>query len=390
MKKLSLLGSTGSIGTQTLNVVRRLSRDGGFPVNDAAVKIVALSAHSNIELLEAQAREFEPEVVSVFDESAAKAVKIKLADTNIKVLSGISGLCEAAAWESADTTLNSVTGMIGLRPTLEAISAKKDIALANKETLVAAGALVMAAVKENSVRLLPVDSEHSAIFQCLEGSHDNKLKKILLTASGGPFFGKTPAELEEIKPQDALKHPNWSMGAKITIDSATMMNKGLEVIEAAWLFGVPVEQVEVLVHRESIVHSMVEFADNSVIAQLGVPDMGIPIQYALTYPERFPSPAAELDLTEIGNLTFYKPDYNNFKCLPACIEAGRMGGLAPAMVNGANEEAVRLFLEGRISFAAIGDIAEEMVKRANKRETYALEDVLEADEEARGFARSLI
>lgn len=386
MKKLSILGSTGSIGKQALSVVRSLTQSGDFPV-----KPVALTAHSNTKLMEDQAREFNPELVVMYEETAAKDLRERLSDTKIKVLAGLEGLCEAAAISSADITLNSVMGMVGLRPTLEAIRAKKTIALANKETLVAAGTLVKKELKANGVKMLPVDSEHSAIFQCLEGCHDKgSLKKLIITASGGPFFGKTQAELENVKAEDALKHPNWDMGKKITIDSATMMNKGLEVIEAHFLFDVEVEHIDVVVHRESIIHSMIEYADNSVIAQLGLPDMAIPIQYALTYPERFPSPAGELDFSELAKMTFFKPDNTSFRCLPICIEALKKGGLAPAAVNGANEEAVAQFLEGKIGFLDIANIAEAALNAAPSVEEYTLEDVLEADKSARELARQLI
>ena len=302
-ENLSILGSTGSIGKQSLDVCRKC----GYGVK-------ALTAFSSVDEIEKQAREFKPEKVALVDEKAVADLKIKLADTDIKVLGGMDGVCECAEIQSADTVLNSVVGMAGLKPTLTAIYAGKKIALANKETLVAGGQLVMSEAKKHGVEILPVDSEHSAIFQCLQGKPTNKaLKQIILTASGGPFFGTTADELRDVTVEKALKHPNWSMGAKITIDSATMMNKGLELIEAVWLFSVKPDDVDIVVHRESIVHSAVEYDDNSVIAQLGLPDMRIPIQYALTYPERFESPVGELSLSQIGKLTFFEPDYETLR-----------------------------------------------------------------------------
>jgi 1-deoxy-D-xylulose-5-phosphate reductoisomerase len=310
-------------------------------------------------------------------------------DLDITVLEGMEGLCEAAAWETADITLNAVVGMVGLRPTLAAISAKKTLALANKETLVAGGSLVMEAARENGVKILPVDSEHSAIFQCLQGCPSPEaLNRLILTASGGPFFGKSREELREITPEQALRHPNWEMGAKVTIDSATLMNKGLEVIEASWLFGVPPEQIEVVVHRESIVHSLIEYRDHSVLAQLGQPDMRIPIQYALTYPQRFPSPVKRLELWKQGNLTFFPPDLETFRCLPVCIGALKRGGLAPAAANGANEKAVELFLSKKISFLEIGQLVFAAVENQPDAPAASLEAVLEADLRARQFVES--
>lgn len=374
-RNLSVLGSTGSIGTQTLDVAEKLG-----------ISIEALTAHSNAALLEQQARRFQPRLAVLFDEQAAKSLKISLADTNIKVLCGMDGLCEAAALPYADTVLNSVVGMVGLAPTLAAAQAKKNIALANKETLVAGGSLVMEAVKENHVSLYPVDSEHSAIFQCLQGCPDEKaLSRIILTASGGPFFGRTREELQKVTPKEALKHPNWSMGAKITIDSATMMNKGLEIIEASWLFGLPEDKIDVVVHRESIVHSLVEYQDNSVIAQMGVPDMRIPIQYALTYPERVESPVQRLNLAQAGKLTFYEPDSGTFSCMEVCRKALRRGGLAPAAANGANEEAVALFLKEKISFLEIGQLTDAAMNNQPGGEITCIQDIIEADKSAREF-----
>lgn len=372
-KALSILGSTGSIGTQSLDVARKC----GYSVE-------ALTAFSDAKLLEQQIREFHPKTVALVSESAAKDLKIRVADTDTKVLSGKAGLCECAVCKTADTVLNSVVGMAGLEPTLAAISAHKKIALANKETLVAGGQLVMRAAKENNVAILPVDSEHSAIFQALQGAPTNKaLKKIILTASGGPFFGKTRAELESVTVQDALKHPNWEMGAKITVDSASMMNKGLELIEAVWLFSVSPSDIDIVVHRESVVHSAVEYTDNSVIAQLGLPDMRIPIQYALTYPERYESPVGELSLAALGKLTFFEPDYDTFRCINLCREAINKGGLFPAAVNSANEQANAMFRRGEIGFLDIADRVARVLETAPQKNDYTLEDILEVDRFAR-------
>ncbi len=385
MKTVALLGSTGSIGTQALKVVRKLNKSG-----DMKLCIGALAAHHNVELLEQQAREFRPKAAAVYDKKAAADLRLRLRDTQVKVLEGIEGLCEAAAYEGVDVTLNSVVGMVGLRPTLAAINAGKTLALANKETLVAGGALVMEAAKRKGVDILPVDSEHSAIFQCLQGNNKGELRRILLTASGGPFFGRTRGELENVTPRQALAHPNWSMGAKVTIDSATMMNKGLEVMEARWLFDVPPDKIQVVVHRESIVHSMVEYADRSVIAQLGVPDMCLPIQYALTYPSRLPSPAGELDLFKIRSLSFYPPDMEAFPCLDIAIQAINRGGLAPAAVNGANEEAVGAFLLGRLGFMQIPELCARAMERQPDRPAESVGAVLEADRAAREFVKSTL
>ena len=379
--KLALLGSTGSIGIQTLHVVRELARGGDFPVS-----VAVLAARSSVKLLEEQAREFRPQAVAVFDPAAAKDFRARTRDLDLTVLEGMEALCQAAAWEGVDVTLNSVVGMVGLRPTLAAIAAKKTVALANKETLVAGGRIVMEAARQNKVSILPVDSEHSAIFQCLQGCPEKgALKKLILTASGGPFFGKTKEELRHITPAQALRHPNWDMGAKITIDSATLMNKGLEVIEASWLFGMGPQDIDVVVHRESIVHSLIQYQDNSVIAQLGLPDMCIPIQYALTYPARYPSPVGELDLAAVGNLTFAKPDLDTFPCLRVCIDALKQGGLAPAAANGANEQAVSLFLQEKIGFLDIPRLVEAAVARQPAAAGHTLESVLEADQAARRF-----
>lgn len=379
MKKLSLLGSTGSIGTQALQVVQNLREQG------EKWEVAALAARSSVHRLEEQARKFHPEVVAVFDEGAALSLRQSLRDTDIQVFSGMEGLCEAAAWPGADLTLNAVVGMVGLQPTLAALQAGKTLALANKETLVAGGAIVMEAARKRNLPILPVDSEHSAIFQCLQGCPERgALKKLVLTASGGPFFGRSRQELAGVTREQALRHPNWDMGAKITIDSATMMNKGLEVMEASWLFDLPEHRIEVVVHRESVIHSMVEYQDNAVVAQLGVPDMAVPIQYALTYPRRMPSPAGELDLCALGKLTFYPPDREAFPCLELCREALRRGGLVPAAANGANEQAVALFLEGKIGFLDIPRLVEAAMARQAPG-VVTLETVLEADQEARAF-----
>ncbi|MBO5252951.1 MAG: 1-deoxy-D-xylulose-5-phosphate reductoisomerase [Clostridia bacterium] len=381
MKHLSLLGSTGSIGIQALDVVRCIQNEG-----EHAVRVTALAAHSNITLLEEQIREFRPLAAAVFDPEKAKLLKIAVQDTDTKILSGMEGLCALAEQEEADIVLNSVVGMVGLTPTLRALQAKKEVALANKETLVAGGELVVRTAKENGIEILPVDSEHSAIFQCLQGMHKKEdLKRIILTASGGPFFGRTKAELEKVKPADALKHPNWDMGAKVTIDSSTLMNKGLEFIEAKWLFDMEPEEIDVVVHRESIVHSLIEYRDHSVIAQLGVPDMRIPIQYALTFPRRVKSPVKQLDLADWQKLTFYKPDEGTFTCLGAMKRAIQKGGTLPAAVNGANEVAVALFLKEKIGYLDIGEIANAVVDTFKAEPIRTVEDVLEADRAARAF-----
>ncbi len=379
-KKISLLGSTGSIGTQSLDVCRMH----GYSVQ-------CLTAASNVDLMEAQVREFKPALVSMMNESAAKELKVRIADTDTKVLCGMEGLIDCAVYDGADTVLNSVVGMVGLHPTLEAIRAKKTIALANKETLVAGGHLVTNLAAEMGVDILPVDSEHSAIFQSLQGCPEKKaVKKIILTASGGPFFGKTAAELENVTAADALKHPNWDMGAKITIDSATMMNKGLEFIEAKWLFDVSNDAIEIVVHRESVLHSAIVYQDNSMIAQLGVPDMRIPIQYALTYPQRKPSPVKELSLADYGKLTFFEPDYETFRCINVCKEAIERGGLHPAAANGANEESVKLFLDGKIKFGDIAYLNNEAMQNAPDKQDFTLDDVLQADAAARAYVRETV
>ena len=374
-KIVSILGSTGSIGTQALDVIKKA----GFSVS-------ALTANSSVDILEKQIREFKPKLAAVCDEKAAADLKVRVKDTCTKVLAGEDGVCECAACEESDIVLNSVVGMAGLRPTLTAIEAGKDIALANKETLVAGGRIVIDSAKRKNVKIYPVDSEHSAIFQCLQGVSEKKwVKKLILTASGGPFFGKKKEDLRNVTVEQALNHPNWSMGAKITIDSATMMNKGLELIEAVWLFGVEPKNVDILVHRESIVHSLVEMSDNSVLAQLGVPDMRIPIQYALMYPVRTESPVKELSLSDVGTLTFAKPDYDTFKCINICRNAIEKGGLYPAAANSANEEANRLFREGRIKFLDIAKLVGEASEKVGRAGDYTFNDVLDTDKAAREF-----
>ena len=372
MKKIAILGSTGSIGTQTVDIL---------PSIDA--EVVALTTNRRIDLLEEQARALHPKMVCAFDETAAADLKVKLADTEIRVLSGMDGLIACAAESGADIVVTAVVGMVGLLPTLAAIDAGKDIALANKETLVCAGELVMRAAREKGVKILPVDSEHSAIFQCAQAAHGNPISKIILTASGGPFFGKTAEEMRSVTREQALKHPNWHMGAKITIDSATMMNKGLELIEAMWLYDVPPEQIEIVIHRESIVHSAVEFADGAVIAQLGLPDMRLPIQYALTYPARVPCKVPPLSLAEIAKLTFFQPDDKAFPALGLAWQAAAQKGDRGAVLNGANEAAVGLFLEGRIGFTDIAACVAHALDTIPYRGNITLDDVLAADRAAR-------
>lgn len=373
-QSISILGSTGSIGRQTLQVAEELG-----------LRVAALTAGRQIDLLEQQARQFRPCLAAVYEESAARELRERLRGLPIEVMSGMEGLVAAAELAEADTVVTAVMGSVGLEPTLAAIRKKKRIALANKETMVCAGPLVTARATEKGAEIVPVDSEHSAIFQCLQGSCRPELKRILLTASGGPFFGKTRAELEGVTPSDALKHPNWSMGAKVTIDSATLMNKGLELLEAMSLFAVPPEQITILVHRESIVHSAVEYCDNSVIAQLGAPDMRLPIQYALSWPDRVPGPADPLDLFTAGHLTFAQPDLETFRCLALAIRAAKEGGTAPAILNGANEVAVARFLAGEIGFLDIARVVEHALDTV-PRAPLTLEAVYAADRAARAAA----
>lgn len=378
MKKIAVLGSTGSIGTQALDVCRRL----GYAVE-------ALAAGSNADLLEKQAREFSPKLVAVADENAAKRLSIALSDTDITVLGGEQAVLEAAAADCS-IVLNAVTGIAGLLPTIAAIEAGRDIALANKETLVAGGKRVMHYAAENGVKILPVDSEHSAIFQCLQAKGDYaRIKKLILTASGGPFFGKTEEELEKVRPQDALNHPTWNMGKKVTIDSASMANKGLEIIEAAHLFDVEQNNIDVVIHRESIVHSLVQFTDNSVLAQLGVPDMRTPIQYALTWPERESEAAAELDLANVGTLHFYRQDEKTFPSTGLARYALDKGGTATAAFNAADEIAVAAFLDGKIKFTDIPKIIEKTIEKEFAKGD-SFEEVFYTDSEARKFASALV
>lgn len=372
MKKIAILGSTGSIGTQTVDIL---------PSIDA--EVVALTTNRRINLLEEQARVLHPKMVCAMDENAAKELKIKLADTDIEVLTGMDGLIACAAESGADIVVTAVVGMVGLLPTMAAIKAGKDIALANKETLVCAGGLVMSAAKQYGVRILPVDSEHSAIFQCVQAANGNPIDKILLTASGGPFFGKKIEEMRGMTREQALAHPNWSMGAKITIDSATMMNKGLELIEAMWLYDLPPEDIEIVVHRESIVHSAVEFADGAVIAQLGLPDMRLPIQLALTWPQRVPCKVPRMSLAEVAKLTFYAPDYEAFPALNLAKHAASLKGDRGAVLNGANEAAVGLFLNGKIGFTDIAERVAYALDTIPYKKDITLDDVLAADKAAR-------
>lgn len=372
MKKIAILGSTGSIGTQTVDIL---------PSIDA--EVVALTTNRRINLLEEQARALHPKMVCAMDENAAKELKIKLADTDITVLTGMDGLIACAAESGADIVVTAVVGMVGLLPTMAAIKAGKDIALANKETLVCAGGLVMSAAKQYGVRILPVDSEHSAIFQCVQAANGNPIGKILLTASGGPFFGKKIEEMRGMTREQALAHPNWSMGAKITIDSATMMNKGLELIEAMWLYDLPPEDIEIVVHRESIVHSAVEFADGAVIAQLGLPDMRLPIQLALTWPQRVPCKVPRMSLAEVAKLTFYAPDYEAFPALNLAKHAASLKGDRGAVLNGANEAAVGLFLNDKIGFTDIAERVAYTLDTIPYKKDITLDDVLAADKAAR-------
>ena len=378
-RRISLLGSTGSIGRQTLDVAAAC----GFSV-------AALTAHRSGALLEEQARRFQPELAVCVDPAAAADLKVRLADTQVRVASGPEGLLEAAALPSADTVVTAVVGVAGLEPTLAAIRAGKRIALANKETLVCAGELVMDQAEAHGAEIVPVDSEHSAIFQCLQGCRDRgEVRRLILTASGGPFFGWSREALAGVTPAQALKHPNWSMGAKITVDSATLMNKGLEYIEAMRLYRMPPEKISIVVHRESIVHSLVEYCDNAVLAQLGAPDMRLPIQYALTWPERTPGPAQPLDLLNCPSLTFQAPDYDAFPCLGLALEAARTGGTATAVLNGANEAAVALFLEEKLSFPGIAERVGLALKRLPVVQKPSLEEILEADRAARALVTHL-
>ena len=379
MKNIAILGSTGSIGTQALDVASA----------DSGINIVALSANSNVGLLEMQARKFKPHTVCICDKTKYNDLKSALADTDTEVIAGEDSLSEISCHKDADMTLTSVVGNVGLVPTIDAIKAKKRILLANKETLVTGGEIIIPLAKDNGVEIVPVDSEHCAVFQCLQGSDCNYVSKILLTCSGGPFFGKKSAELEGVSVEQTLNHPKWSMGAKITVDSATLMNKGLEVIEAKWLFGVDIDDVEVYIHRQSIVHSMVEFVDGSVLAQLGVADMRLPISYAINYPERKVSLAKRLNLFEVGTLTFEKPDYDTFKCLSLAIKASKAGDVMPAAMNGANEVAVAAFLGKKIGFNDIARVVSDTMEHT-ENEKISVSSVLKADKAARQYAENLV
>ncbi len=376
-EKLAILGSTGSIGTQGLEVCD----------NVGTIEVLGLTANRNIGLLEDQIRKYRPRLAAVMDEDKARALRENVRDTDTKVLAGMNGIIAVASMNEADTVLNSLVGNVGLRPTVEAINSGKTLALANKETLVTSGELVMRLVKEKGIKLYPVDSEHSAIFQCLQGNKGNKIKKIHLTASGGPFRGYK--SLRDVTLKEALHHPNWDMGKKITIDSATMMNKGLEVIEAKWLFGVEVDQINVVVHPQSIIHSMVEFEDSAIIAQLGEPDMRLPISYALTYPKRVKNDFPKVDFFKIGTLTFEKPDLKVFKCLGLALKAIKTGGTAPAVLNAANEVAVARALKKDIKFYEIGELIEKTIDAYNVKHNYNLSDVFEADSWAREYAEGI-
>ena len=371
MKKIAILGSTGSIGTQTLEVAR----------NNVDLEITALAAGSNIDLLERQIREFRPPLAAVWTEEKAKELRIRTADLDVKIVSGMEGLLEVAAQPESEILVTAIVGMIGIRPTIAAMKAGKDIALANKETLVTAGHIIMPLAKEKGVRILPVDSEHSAIFQCLNGENRVQLKKILLTASGGPFRGKKKEELKNVQVEDALKHPNWHMGRKITIDSATLVNKGLEMMEARWLFGVEPDNIQIVVQPKSIIHSMVEFVDGAVIAQLGTPDMKLPIQYALYYPERRYLPGDRLDFWTLGQITFEKPDMENFPGLRLAFDAAAAGGSLPTVYNAANERAVAMFLEKKIGFLEIPEIIQSCMEAHRVIPDPTVEQILETEEE---------
>lgn len=378
MKRIAILGSTGSIGTQTLDVVRA----------NGDIEVVGIAAGRNIQALESQIREFSPKICGVWDEEKAKELAVRVADTDTKIVSGMEGLLEIAVMEGYEILVTAVVGMIGIRPTMAAIEAGKDIALANKETLVTAGHLIIPLVKEKKVRLLPVDSEHSAIFQCLNGEHGNKIEKILLTASGGPFRGWTREQMKSVQVEDALKHPNWTMGRKITIDSSTMVNKGLEVMEARWLFGVEMDQVQVVVQPQSVIHSMVEYEDGAVIAQLGTPDMKLPIQYALYYPERRFLAGDRLDFAKLAQITFEAPDFENFHGLSLAYKAGRRGGTLPTVFNAANERAVQKFLDREIGYLTITDMIEAAMEHHTVKENPTVEEILAAEQETYDFIES--
>ena len=379
MKTIAILGSTGSIGTQTAEIVRAHSDE---------LKIGALAAGSNIDVLEKQIREFKPELAAVFDEDRARELKLKVSDLNVRIAAGMDGLIEAATLESADCVVTSMVGMIGIRPTIAAINAGKDIALANKETLVCAGHIIMPLAQKMGVKILPVDSEHSAIFQSMNGENRKRIEKILLTASGGPFLNKKRDELRSMTVEDALKHPNWSMGRKITVDSASLVNKGLEVMEARWLFDVPLDRIQVIIHPQSIIHSMVQYEDGAVIAQLGMPDMKLPIQYALFYPDRRPLDGKRIDFYELSQMTFMKPDTETFSGLKLALDAAKTGGTMPTVFNAANERAVALFLEKKIGFTEIYDIIEGSMDAHKVSYMPDVDTILQAEAEVYAYISS--
>ena len=380
MKKIGILGSTGSIGTQTLEIVRA----------NKELQVLALAAGSNVELMERQIREFKPSIAAMWSQQAAEDLKRRVSDLNIKIVSGMEGLLEIATMESIEILVTALVGMIGIRPTIAAIESGKDIALANKETLVTAGHIIMPLAKKKNVSILPVDSEHSAIFQSLNGEKKEQIEKILLTASGGPFRGKKKEELKNIQVEDALKHPNWSMGRKITIDSSTLVNKGLEVIEAKWLFDVELEKIQVVVHPQSIIHSMVQFRDGGIMAQLGTPDMKLPIQYALFYPDRMPMDGKRVDFYELANMTFEKPDVENFEGLELAYKSAKIGGSMPTIYNAANEKAVSLFLEKKIPYLGIVDLIRETMEHHKVIDNPNLEEILRTEQEAYEYINEII
>lgn len=381
VKNIAILGSTGSIGVQTLDVVSNIPDK---------INVVGITANKNIELLENQIRKYKPKYAAVMDYDSACMLKRNIKDTNTKVEAGLDGLIKVATASEIEIVLTSVVGMVGLLPTYEAIKANKDIALANKETLVAAGSVIMDLAKKKGINIIPVDSEHSAIFQCLQGNKSSHVKRIILTASGGPFFGKTYDDLKNIKPDEALKHPNWDMGKKISIDSATLMNKGLELIEARWIFKSKIDNIDIVIHPQSIIHSMVEYIDNSVIAQLSIPDMKIPIQYALTFPERKETKTQEMDFTKISKLTFDKPDLDTFRCLRLAIEAARKSGTAPVALNSANEIAVEMFLNNKISFTDIAEVINKAIENHEFIKDPKIDDIIYIDDWVRDYCRELV
>ena len=380
MKRIAILGSTGSIGTQTLEIVR----------SNPDLEVVGLAAGTNVDRMEEQIREFHPEAACMWKEEAAADLRVRVADLDVRILSGMEGLLEIASMPGSQVLVTGIVGMIGIKPTIAAIQAGKDIALANKETLVTAGHIIMPLADKCGVKILPVDSEHSAIFQSLNGENPSRIEKILLTASGGPFRGRTREQLQDIRPEDALRHPNWSMGRKVTIDSSTLVNKGLEVMEAKWLFGVELDQIQVVVHPQSIVHSAVQYADGSIIAQMGAPDMKLPIQYALFYPDRRHMEGKRVDLFELGQLTFEKPDTDTFRGLALAYRAARMGGSMPTVYNAANERAVQLFLDHRITYPGIPRLIEEAMEAHGLIADPTVEEILETEQRTYEFISNLL